>query len=175
MVETADDGAAKPLRVFFAAPFTQLIESASGVVAATWRDELRSMYDALVRRGHSVFLAHEREAWGEQLMTPQTCTPLDYAEMQAADVVCAYVGNPPSHGVHIELGWASSMRKPILILTDDGVQYTPLLWGLGDVANTTYFPLAGRSLATVTEEVCDALDEVIRASVPGYLPTLASR
>jgi hypothetical protein len=164
-----------PVRVFLAAPFTQLIDDHDGVVTRSWRAEIRAMYDALEGRGRSVFLAHEREAWGEDLMTPEVCTPLDFAEMQRADVVCAYIGAPPSLGVHIELGWASSMRKPTLMLTDETVRYSPLLWGLTQLTDATYLPLNGRALSAATDEVCDALDKVIEASVPARPTRLAAR
>jgi nucleoside 2-deoxyribosyltransferase len=159
------EGERLPLRVFLAAPFTQLIDSRDGLVDASSRSDLRAMYDALAARGYSVFLAHEREAWGKELMTPEECTPLDFAEMEKADVVCAHLGNPPSLGVQIELGWASSLRKPMLILTDDEARYSPLLWGLARLTETTFFPLAGRSLSAAAGDVCDALDKVVETSL----------
>jgi nucleoside 2-deoxyribosyltransferase len=143
-----------PMRIFLAAPFTQLIETRTGIVDAAWRTQLCTLFGSLQDQGHSVFLAHERESWGEELMTPEECTPLDFREMVKADVVCAYLGNPPSHGVHIELGWASALGKPIVLLIDEDVRYTPLVWGIAGVTHTEFFHLAGRPLHEVADEVC---------------------
>ena len=149
------------VRVFLAAPFTQLIEEDSGSVGEAWRDHLNAISDRLRGRGHSVFLAHQREAWGEKLMTPDVCTPLDYQEMVNADVVCAVIGSPPSHGVHIELGWASAMQKPVLLVLQPGVRYTPLLHGIAELTRVWQFDLGDRALSEAAEDICAQLDAVI--------------
>jgi hypothetical protein len=148
-------------RVFFAAPFTQLIDPDSGSVGAHWRSQLLAVRDGIRARGNSVFLAHQREAWGDRLMTPDVCTPLDYQEMVDADVVCAVIGSPPSHGVHIELGWASAMRKPILLVLQPGVAYTPLLHGIAELTRVWTYDLGERLLADAAQDICGQLDEII--------------
>jgi hypothetical protein len=65
-----------------------------------------------------VFLAHYREKWGKDLMCADECTMDDYREMKLSDYDIAFPGKPISGGVHIELGWASSMKKNILLMLD---------------------------------------------------------
>jgi nucleoside 2-deoxyribosyltransferase len=153
-------------RVFLAAPFTQLIGADTGTVDAGWRNQIGALYDALRGRGYSVFLAHDREAWGEGLMTPSQCTPLDHKEMVNADVVCAYPGAPPSYGVHVELGWASAMGKPLLLLLDAGTAYSPLLSGIGEVTRADFFALRGRRLDEVAHEVGDRVAAMLAELPP---------
>ncbi|MYY05934.1 MULTISPECIES: nucleoside 2-deoxyribosyltransferase [unclassified Streptomyces] len=155
------DASRRPGRVFLAAPFTQLIDTESRIVEAPARNQLSTLRAAMLERGHSVFLAHEREAWGEELMTPQQCTPLDYREMTETDVVCAYLGTPPSYGVHIELGWASAHRKPVLLVLDDDQDYTPLVWGLSEVTTVRHLMLNGRKLEDVAPEIIEVVESLL--------------
>lgn len=155
------------LRLFLAAPFTQDIDPDTGVIPQQSRHPLAVLAEALRMAGYSVFVAHEREAWGEELMSPQECTPLDFKEMADADVVCAYVGNPPSMGVHVELGWASAMGKPVLLLTEPGLAYTPLLLGIGGVTRAEILPLMGRGLAEMAPTVCERLAGLVTENSAG--------
>jgi hypothetical protein len=54
--------------------------------------------------------------------------------------VVACVGSPLSSGVALELGWASAMRKPIILLVDRAVEHNPLVESLEEVCPV--FPLA---------------------------------
>jgi nucleoside 2-deoxyribosyltransferase len=153
-------------RVFLAAPFTQFISS-DGVVEAPARSQLSTLRAALMANGHSVFLAHEREAWGAELMTPQQCTPLDFAEMQETDVVCAYLGEPPSYGVHIELGWASALDKPILLLVNSTVAYSPLVWGLSEMTEVRVLEVNGL-LEDSTAEILEGLGTLLKGREVAY-------
>lgn len=148
-------------RVFLAAPFTQLIDQNSGSVDDFWRSQLLAVGEGIRELGHSPFLAHLREEWGDRLMPPEVCTPLDYQEMVAADIVCAVIGAPPSNGVHIELGWASAMRKPILLVLQPGVRYTPLLHGVAQLTQVWTYDLGDRQLGDAAPDICRTLDEII--------------
>ena len=128
-------------RVFLAAPFTQLISPDDGRVSVTWENTLSSIRDLLLESDASVFSAHVREKWGTALMDPAEYTPLDFAEMRACDLVCAFLGSPPSGGVYIELGWASALGKPVLLFADEGTFRTPLIDGLTKLGNVTVVPV----------------------------------
>ena len=81
----------------------------------------------MIFSGVWVFLAHYREKWGKDLMCADECTMDDYREMKLSDYVIAFPGKPISGGVHIELGWASSMKKNILLMLDKEEKYSPLV------------------------------------------------
>jgi nucleoside 2-deoxyribosyltransferase len=150
-------GSERPSRVFLAAPFSQFLDPHTGTVGAAVRTSIDALRRALEAEGHSVFLAHERESWGAALMPPEECTPLDFAEMHAADIVCAHLGSPPSHGVHIELGWASALGKPIVLLLSPGQTHSPLVYGLETVTAVTRLHLDDRPLADAVPEIVSAV------------------
>lgn len=118
------------MKIFIAAPFTNEIDVNTGKVSDEYRSKLETLIKPLRNKGFDVFLALEREGWGEGVMPPHICTVLDFKEMQEADLVIAILGNPLSHGVHVELGWASAMSKSCIILHCDGTTTTPLVYGL---------------------------------------------
>jgi len=124
------------MHIFFATPFTGNIAPQNGRVRRDFEMLVKRVLDSLRAMGHTVFLALEREEWGEALMPPEICSALDYREMRQCDVVVAIPGNPASGGVHVELGWASNMRKPIILLLGEDGQYSPLVHGLPMITNT---------------------------------------
>ena len=71
-------------------------------------------------------------------MKPDVCTLKDFEEIKDSDLLIAIPGDPPSGGVHIELGWASAMNKNIIILLEKGKRYCDLANGLAIVANVKY-------------------------------------
>ena len=77
-----------------------------------------------------MFSAHHNERWGAGWLPAQTCVPNDFRAMQTCDVVCAYLGAPASSGVCIELGWASAMHKPVLLVLDAGAGHSQMIEGL---------------------------------------------
>jgi nucleoside 2-deoxyribosyltransferase len=123
-------------RVFLAAPYSQWMDPLSGCVLPLWRDRLDSLRRALMGRGAEVFSAHHNEAWGAQWLAAHLCTPVDFAAMKRADVVCAVVGAPASGGVAVELGWASALGKPVMLVVPPGDGCSPLILGLGTVTRT---------------------------------------
>lgn len=90
---------------------------------------IRGLFNMLREESDETFLALEREGWGRALMPGDICTPLDFAEMTRCDLVVAYPG--VSCGVGVELGWASALGKPIILLLDQDGDYTPMIRELG--------------------------------------------
>jgi hypothetical protein len=126
------------MRIFFACPFSKYLALNGGppTLDAGFAAFLVRVETALSTDGHEVFLAHRVEEFGAKLRPPHICTPCDMLELQRADCVVALPDD--SYGVHIELGWATAMNKPIiLLLPNRGPATTPLLQGLGSVARCT--------------------------------------
>lgn len=127
------------MKYFIAYPFSKIIDADTGLVNYWDSCFLAHMRDILLKKNYDVFLAHFRENWGKDLMADKECTVDDYKEMTESDVVIAFPGNPVSGGVHIELGWASSLKKKIYIFLEEGAYYSPLITGLGEITDVTYF------------------------------------
>ena len=110
----------------------------NGLLPKEYIEELVTLKKEIESTGHEVVLAHEREKWGKGLLPPEVCTKLDFDKISEADVVIAYPGNPPSGGVHIELGWASALGKKIVIIMDHKDRYSPLVSGLHTITSVIY-------------------------------------
>lgn len=152
---TAPDG--PPVRVFLAAPFAQWLVRETGHLEPRWRHRLELLIEGLAARGAEVFSSHRDEAWGAALLEPAACTQRDFAAMRSTDVVCAVIGAPPSGGVMIELGWASALSKPVLMLVPKDSHLSPLVQGLAAVARVVEMPeplaWSGRDVRAVVENV----------------------
>jgi hypothetical protein len=77
--------------------------------------------------------------------------------------VCAIVGDPPSGGVSVELGWASAMAKPVLIVLSSSGGHTPLIAGLDTVTRASYLDDPGRWDAAFGQRVIGSLTVVLEA------------
>lgn len=126
------------MKYFIAYPFTKIIDTDTGLVKQCDFCFLANLRDCLLRNHHDVFLAHFRENWGKDLMTDSECTVDDYKEMTESDAVISFPGNPISGGVHIEMGWASILKKKIYMFLEEGAHYSPLITGLGEITDVTY-------------------------------------
>jgi S-adenosylmethionine decarboxylase proenzyme len=121
-------------RIFLAAPFTKYIKK-NGFDNSAYV-QITSIISLLRELGYSVFSAHEREAFGDKLMTPEICTKLDFKEMNQCDLVVAMI-DESSYGVSLELGWASALHKPIILFQKEGQQFSsPLIEGIGVITDS---------------------------------------
>lgn len=126
-------------KIFLAAPFKSLVDEKTNKMENNSKNQIVAFIAYLENKGFSVHNAHKREAWGENFMPPAQCTQIDYEEIEKCDILIAFPGNPPSPGTHIELGWASALKKRIIILIkDDFENYAYLVRGLHKVADVTY-------------------------------------
>ncbi|MGK4906477.1 nucleoside 2-deoxyribosyltransferase [Streptomyces albus] len=150
-------------RVFLAAPFAQLIDG--DAVTDTWRDRLEAVRRALLEDGFHVFSAHHNEAWGAAGLPPEECVPSDFRAMVACDAVCAYLGNPVSTGVAMELGWASLLRKPVVLAHNRGTVLSPMLRGLGTLTRVTEVTLENGLDKAAVQALASATGTLAHAAV----------
>lgn len=120
-------------RVFLAAPFTRYLKGQDFKSSAY--EQITILLKLLRSNGYDVFSAHEREGFGAALMSAPLCTRLDFEEMNQCDVVVAIMSDD-SYGVCIELGWASALNKPVILVDTKGNYSSPLVEGLGHVTTT---------------------------------------
>jgi nucleoside 2-deoxyribosyltransferase len=148
--------------VFLAAPFAQWM-SLDGLVDQKWRDPLETLRLHLLDAGMSVFSAHHNEGWGASWLPSEVCVPNDFRAMETCDLVCAYLGAPVSGGVCVELGWAAAMRKPVLLVMDQGVKHSQMIEGLATITHVRQLMLADGWTDAATVEIfdaaCDLADE----------------
>jgi len=154
--------------VFVAAPLTQTLNADTGRVAEQYRAWLEGVIGALEEAGHKVISAHVREKWGERLDAPTTALKTDLDELRRADAVVAHVGSPPSPGVQFELGAATSLRIPVVLLFDSGRPRPYLNPALPAVNPTDIVELeqGDRSHQRIVQAVSDLLRQQEPAAAP---------
>lgn len=122
---------------FLAGPFKGIMDAETGMIRAFERERFEALINHLEARGYTVNNAHRRESWGAHFMAPEECTRLDYENIRDCDLFVAFPGHPASPGTHIEIGWASALGKPMILLLEESATYAFLIQGLhvvGDVS-----------------------------------------
>jgi len=139
MTDTAKSLADNGVRsVFVAGPFYGLVDEKTGVMDEASQQRITMLIDYFEQAGCKVYNAHRREAWGKEFLTADVCTKLDFDEIAAADIWVGYPGPPVSPGTHVEIGWASATRKPMVVLLEKDARHSFLVTGLASFANVAY-------------------------------------
>lgn len=154
-----DESRTRP-SVFVGGPFKNIIDAATGVVRTDQRRRIEAVIDHFESAGFDVYNAHRREQWGACMLTPDECTRLDYEEIRDADLFVAFPGEPASPGTHIEIGWASGMGKPVILLVDDLEAHCFLVRGLPTVADVRFVE------AGDVDRMLLRLEDAVRAALP---------
>ncbi|MGW6704625.1 nucleoside 2-deoxyribosyltransferase [Streptomyces sp. NPDC054956] len=145
--------------VFLAGPFKALVD-ADGAMNTEARTRFETLIERLEAEDYHVYNAHRRESWGAKFLTPDECTRLDYDEISASTVFVAFPGHPASPGTHIEIGWASALGKPIVLLLEEGKDYAFLVRGLHTVADVTYLTIG--DTGSLADEVITTVNHLAR-------------
>ncbi|MGL5405849.1 MAG: phosphotransferase [Propionibacteriaceae bacterium] len=103
-------------KIFLAAPYSQWMDKDMVALLPERKRDIELVRQRLLACGAAVFNAHYNEDWGRSWLSADVCTPLDHAAVTQSDVILAFIGNPPSGGVYVELGWSSALGKPILVV-----------------------------------------------------------
>lgn len=125
-------------KIFLAAPFKGLIDPKTGAFCPHMRNHLESICSYLTQQGYEVYNSHRREDWGKAFMSPEECTYTDFNDIINSKFFLAFPGSPPSPGTHIELGWASALKKPMLLFLEKNKDYAYLVKGLHTIADVSY-------------------------------------
>ncbi|WP_340680328.1 nucleoside 2-deoxyribosyltransferase [Paraglaciecola sp.] len=142
-------------KMFLAGPFKALVDEKTHTMSTHHIEQFSVIIEFFEAKGWSVHCAHRREKWGREFMTPAQCTSIDYQEIDKCDVFVAFPGVPASPGTHIELGWASAMQKPTVLLLEEDQQYAYLVQGLGEITKVSelYYGAEGVNLLLLAEWV----------------------
>jgi nucleoside 2-deoxyribosyltransferase len=124
--------------VFVGGPFFQLVDPETGIMSELDQQKFTKLIEYFEGRGATVYNAHRREAWGAQFLTPDEATKLDFTEISKSDVFVAFPGVPASPGTHVEIGWASALGKPMVLMLEKGKKHTFLVTGLEQIANVEF-------------------------------------
>ena len=142
-------------KMFLAGPFKALVDADTQVMSTRHIEQFSAIIEFFEAQGWSVHCAHRREKWGREFMTPAECTTIDYQEIAKCDVFVAFPGAPASPGTHIELGWASAMKKPTVLLLEENQEYAYLVQGLGEITQVSeqHYGEQGVDLSLLAQQV----------------------
>jgi hypothetical protein len=121
--------------VFIGGPFTGLICPETRLLLPTWRNRYSRLIGLFESESWEVRNAHRREAWGEDIMPPAVHVKLDFEDIRACDLFIAFPGYPASPGTHVEIGWASALGKPMVLLLEEDHPYGSLVAWIDAVAD----------------------------------------
>lgn len=116
-------------KIFIACPFIKYINGTT-FTDCNFKAFIQKLAALCRSYGVQVFLALERENYGANRMPNYSCA-MDYEEMKDSDLVIAIPDD--SMGVSVELGWASALKKTILIVLDRNKKYSPLVYKLNEI------------------------------------------
>jgi hypothetical protein len=120
--------------VFLGGPFKALIDPATGTLPEAVRIRYAVLIAAFEAAGWEVLNAHRTEQWGATAVGDGECTRRDWDWMRRCEVFVAFPGAPASPGTHVELGWASALGRPALVLVEPGTVPAALVGGLPAIA-----------------------------------------
>lgn len=151
------------MKVFISCPFTGLCDEKKYEVKNQYKSFFNKLVEMIESKGCEYYLAIKRENWGIEHKGPEECTKSDYEGVKTSDILIVIPGNNISKGisggVHVELGWASAMKKKLHLLIEDNFQYSPVLMGLGILTDTSYHrcnDFLNDNMLTLIEKIIDS-------------------
>jgi nucleoside 2-deoxyribosyltransferase len=148
--------------VFVGGPFFGVVNPWTGAMNDDEQRKITCLLEFFEVAGAKVYNSHRREAWGKEFLTADVVTRLDFEEIRSSDIFVAYPGAPASPGTHVEIGWASALGKPMVLLLDETKKYSFLVTGLPTIANVEF--VTYRDLDHLLEQLPGAVATVMRRS-----------
>jgi len=147
--------------VFLSAPFTQLLTD--GTLPTEFRERLVAVIDHLEAEGWSVDNAHQRENWGAGLDSPYTAVTADLDGIEKAGFMVAILGEPPSPGVQLEIGFALARDKKLVLIADHD---DPMPYLIRGVVERESVVLIQTSSGQSTYELGEAISAALKKLEP---------
>ena len=110
-------------KIYLASPISKYVRSGMNEDYILTID---SVYELLSKYGE-VYYPLKKEAYGEDKKAGcgSVCTKIDFEQVNSADLIVAFPED--SQGVSVEIGWASSAKKNIIIFIDKRYHQSELI------------------------------------------------
>jgi len=99
----------------------------------------QKIIQSLEATGHKVYSALRLYEWENgNFASPRDAVQTDWHEVNEADhvVACPVIGGQASKGVHLEIGWATALKKPVTVLVHGArTEQTVMVTGLRGVSD----------------------------------------
>lgn len=166
--------------VFVGGPIQYASNAAGNVFDDRLKEQLQAVHTVLRALGTGIVSAHIAEDFGAgHVPTPSEVTARDFGYMERSDVYLAVlpmsqVGPYRTDGTHIELGWATALDIPVVVLWDGASveRYSFLVRGLAAVGSVTFVDLVEfENDVSVLERAMETVGNptVVRTDAPRVL------
>lgn len=124
-------------KIFIACPISKYLTSNG--INEDFESFIKEVYFFCKKYNNNVFLALEREEYGKNKMYGSDCTIADYNEMQDTDLLIAFPED--SMGVSVEIGWASILKKTIIVFVDSKYKQSELIKSINSITDGQRFDI----------------------------------
>ena len=147
------------MKIFISCPFSGIMDWDKKEIKKEYKYFFNELINYMESQKIDYYLAIKRENMGKDYVSPKESTLSDYNWVKNCDVLFVIPGNPISGGVHIELGWASSMKKKIHLFLEKEAHYSPVLNGLSALTETIYHKTEKFPSQTLLDCIINAIKE----------------
>ena len=129
------------MRIYFATPFTNIAKpnknSKYGWVSDDYINWVKNIVEKLESLGYKVFCPYrDTHNWGKSFPDLKELCREQYNKItKETDCLIAYLGEPQSAGVAIEIGYAISHKIPVIIIKKPEEKITLLAHGLDSISS----------------------------------------
>lgn len=111
-------------KVYIACPISKYVREGFD---KEFLEVINEVYEVAKENCSNVYFPLKKEAFGQDKISGsgEVCTPKDHTEVTKADIIIAIPET--SMGVSVEIGWASQMKKKILIFIDKNYNQSELI------------------------------------------------
>jgi hypothetical protein len=127
------------MKIYFAIPLTKFLKSNKksyyGWAPNKYQEWIKKIITAIELMGHKVHCPlRDDHKWGKAHPSLTFLCKKQYQKITKwCDVLIAYLGNPQSAGVAIEIGYAISHKIPVIMIKKPGEKITLIAYGLNAV------------------------------------------
>ena len=148
----------KNFKIFIACPISKYLTENG--IDNEFEKFIREIYAHCKTMCSNVFIALEREEFGKKKMYGEKCTVPDFIEMQDTDVLIAFPED--SMGVSVEIGWASVLKKEIVVFIDKKYKQSELVKAINSIT-------PGKRIDIDSSNGYNSLIENIKFEITNYL------
>lgn len=124
---------------FLAFPFSIFRENGSDLLIPKAKEFFEELTDYFNDNNIFYYLSQEQKVCRENYYTEEELTKFDYETMKKCEYVFFTPENPYSDDSYIELGWASALKKKIILLLEKNTYYPPLVTEITCMTNVKVY------------------------------------
>jgi len=154
------------MRIYYGGPMISKTNRLNKIVKEE-RREIEGIVSFVRKQGHEIFSPAETQRFIYKRANADLVTGREFEYLKYCDLVMIKPNDPPSGGAHVQLGWASAFRKPIIILTEGSKRYSKLVRGLEAVTSCTYIDITKKDKFQKLEEALSKSKKIIEGDKDG--------